>query len=135
MPYLDSNVFIYPVIYQAEYEPKAKRAKQILQNIENGKTDAYTSTLTWDEVVWVISRTLNRSEGINQGKKLLDFPNLKLIPADSQVLSRAQRLIEKHKIRPRDAIHVASALERKITEIISDDSELEAIKEIVRIPL
>jgi predicted nucleic acid-binding protein len=135
MQYLDSNVFIYPVIYQAEYEPKAKRAKQILQNIENGKTDAYTSTLTWDEVVWVISRTLNRSEGINQGKKLLDFPNLKLIPADSQVLSRAQRLIEKHKIRPRDAIHVASALERKITEIISDDSELEAIKEIVRIPL
>jgi predicted nucleic acid-binding protein len=135
MPYLDSNVFIYPVIYQAEYEPKAKRAKQILQNIEGGKTDAYTSTLTWDEVVWVISRTLNRSEGINQGKKLLDFPNLKLIPADSQVLSHAQRLIEKQKIKPRDAIHVASALERKVTEIISDDSELDVIKEIVRIPL
>lgn len=135
MPYLDSNVFIYPVIYQAEYEPKAKRAKQILQNIESGKTDAYTSTLTWDEVVWVVSRTLNRSEGINQGKKLLDFPNLKLIPADSQVLSHAQRLIEKQKITPRDAIHVASALERKVTEIISDDSELDIIKEIVRIPL
>jgi predicted nucleic acid-binding protein len=134
MPYLDSNVFIYPVIYQAD-EPKAKRAKQILQNIESGKTNAYTSTLTWDEVVWVVSRTLNRSEGINQGRKLLDFPNLKLIPADSQVLSRAQRLIEKHKIKPRDAIHVASALERKNAEIISDDSELEAIKEIVRIPL
>ena len=135
MPYLDSNVFIYPVIYQAEYEPKAKRAKQILQNIESGKTDAYTSTLTWDEVVWVISRTLNRSEGINQGKKLLDFPNLKLIPADSQVLSHAQRLIEKHNIKPRDAIHVASALEKKVTEIISDDSELDVIKELVRIPL
>ena len=135
MPYLDSNVFIYPVIYQADYEPKAKRAKQILQNIESGKTDAYTSTLTWDEVVWVISKTLNRSEGINQGKKLLNFPNLKLIPADSQVLSHAQRLNKKPKIKPRDAIHVASALERKVTEIISDDSELDVIKEIVRIPL
>jgi len=135
MPYLDSNVFIYPVIYSAESEPKAKKAKEVLLSVEAGKTDAYTSTLTWDEVVWVVSKTMGRSEGINQGKKLLGFPNLKFISTDSSVISHAQRLIEKYKISPRDAIHVASALERKIIEVISDDSELDIIKETQRIPL
>jgi predicted nucleic acid-binding protein len=135
MPYLDSNVFIYPVIYSAESEPKAKKAKEVLLSVEAGKTDAYTSTLTWDEVVWVVSETMGRSEGINQGKKLLGFPNLKFISTDSSVVSHAQRLIEKYKISPRDAIHVASALERKIIEVISDDSELDIIKETQRIPL
>ena len=135
MPYLDSNVFIYPVIYPAESEPKAKKAKEVLLSVEAGKTDAYTSTLTWDEVVWVVSKTMGRSEGINQGKKLLGFPNLKFISTDSSVVSHAQRLIEKYRISPRDAIHVASALERKIIEVISDDSELDIIKETQRIPL
>lgn len=135
MPYLDSNVFIYPVIYQVESEPKAKKTKEILKSVETGKLDAYTSTLTWDEVVWVISKTMGRSEGINQGKKLLGFPNLKLITTDASVVSHAQRLIEKRKVNPRHAIHIACALEKKITEIISDDSELDVIKEIQRIPL
>ena len=133
MPYLDSNVFIYPVIYQEESEPKAKKAKEILSSVEAGKLDASTSTLTWDEVVWVVSKTMGRNEGINQGKKLLGFPNLKFIPTDGPVVSHAQRLMEKRKINPRDAIHVASALERKINEIVSNDSELDVIKEIKRI--
>jgi len=135
MPYLDSNVFIYPVIYETGSEPKAKRAKEILLSVESGELAAYTSTLTWDEVVWVISRTMGRSEGTSQGKKLLGFPNLTFIAADGIILGRAQRLIEKQKINPRDAIHVASALEKKILEIVSDDSELDMIKEIRRIPL
>ena len=134
MPYLDSNVFIYPVIYQEESEPKAKKAKEILASVEAGKLEAYTSTLTWDEVVWVVSKTMGRSEGINQGKKLFGFPNLEFITADIHVVCRAQKLIEKYKINPRDAIHVASALEKKIKDVISDDSDLNVIKEIQRIP-
>jgi predicted nucleic acid-binding protein len=47
MPYIDSNVFIYPVIYKTETQPKAK---EILLKIEKGELKAYTSTLTWDEV-------------------------------------------------------------------------------------
>jgi uncharacterized protein len=135
MPYLDSNVFIYPVIYQAESEPKAKKAKELLLSVEKGRLVAYTSTLTWDEVVWVVSKTMGRAEGVNQGKKLLGFPNLKFISTDNSVISHAQRLSEKYKINPRDAIHLASALEKKITEIVSDDSELDKLKEIKRVSL
>jgi predicted nucleic acid-binding protein len=38
MVYVDSSVFIYPVIYQTESQQKAKRAKEILLKIESGGT-------------------------------------------------------------------------------------------------
>ena len=135
MPYLDSNVFIYPVIYPAKTQPKAKKAKEILHDVEKGKFAAFTSTLTWDEVVWVINRVMGRSEGINQGRKLLGFPNLQFIPADENVIVHAQRLLNKYKLSPRDSIHVASALEKRTNAFISDDADFDQIKEINRTPI
>jgi len=135
MPYLDSNVFIYPVIYQTEAQPKASKAKEILRNVENGKLSAYTSTLTWDEVVWVVSKVMGRSEGINQGQKLLGFPNLQFVTADENVIIQAQRLMNKYKMSPRDSIHLASALERRTKSVISDDADFDQVKEITRTSL
>jgi predicted nucleic acid-binding protein len=135
MSYIDSNVFIYPILYAAESEPKANKATQILLSIEKAELPAFTSTLTWDEVVWVISKTMGRSEGINQGQKLIGFPNLEFIGADANVLSQAQSLIEKYNLSPRDSIHVASAIQRKIKTIISDDKDIDQVKEIKRVPL
>lgn len=135
MLYIDSNVFIYPVIYQTDPQPKAKRAKEILLSIEKGEQSACTSTLTWDEVVWVVTKVMGRNDGITQGRKLLGFPNLQFINADENVLTTAQKLIEKYKLNPRDSIHVASALDRRIKTVISDDEDLDIVKEIKRTPL
>ena len=135
MPYVDSNVFIYPTLYTAEIEPKVKRAKQILINIEKGELPAFTSTLTWDEVVWVVSKTMGRNEGLSQGQKLLGFLNLQFINVDENVLSRAQALMTKYNLDPRDSIHFASAIERKIKIIISDDKDADKIEELKRTPI
>jgi hypothetical protein len=135
MPYIDSNVFIYPVIYRTETQQKAKKAKEILHQIENGELSAYTSTLTWDEVVWVVSKALSRNDGIRQGKKLLGFPNLEFINVDEGILTLAQMLIDKYKLSPRDSIHIASALSRKTKAIISDDGDFDQVKEISRTSL
>ena len=135
MPYIDSNVFIYPVIYKAETQPKAKKAKEILLKIEKGELKAYTSTLTWDEVTWVVNKVLGREDGIHQGRKLLGFPNLEFINVDEGTLTLAQMLLDKYKLNPRDSIHIASALSRKINIIISDDEDFDQVKEITRTPL
>jgi predicted nucleic acid-binding protein len=135
MPYIDSNVFIYPVLYQTETQQKAKKAKEILLKIESGEISAYTSTLTWDEVVWVVSRVIGRNDGIAQGRKLLGFPNLNFINADENVLTHAQTLLDKYKLSPRDSIHVASALAKNIKAIISDDADFDQVQEIKRTPL
>jgi hypothetical protein len=135
MAYIDSNVFIYPAIYQTEAQAKAKKAKEILLKIESGELSAYTSTLTWDEVVWVVARVLGRDDGIRQGKKLLGFPNLEFINVDEGTLTLALTLLDKYKLSPRDSIHVASALGRKIKGVISDDEDFDQVKEITRTPL
>ncbi len=135
MPYLDSNVFIYPVIYDEEAEPKARKAKELLLKIENGKLPAFTSTLTWGEVVWVVSKVMGRTEGVCQGRKLLGFPNLQFVATDENVLARAQKLVDKYKLSPRDSIHVASALEKRTKSVISDDADFDQVKEIKRMPL
>lgn len=135
MLYIDSNVFIYPVIYETENQQKAKKAKEFLLKIEDGEVSAYTSTLTWDEVVWVVSKVLGRADGINQGRKLLGFPNLEFINVDEEVLSLAQFLLNKYNITPRDSIHSASAIIKKIKTIVSDDKNFDQIQEIKRIPL
>ena len=135
MQYVDSNVFLYSVLYSPDLELKAKRAKEILQKIENKELFAATSTLTWDEVVWVATKLLGRSGGITLGQKLLGFPNLEFISVDEAIIAQAQSLMDKYKLSPRDSIHVASALSRKATIIISDDEDFDQIKEIKRAPL
>lgn len=135
MSYIDSNVFIYPVIYSPESQKKARNAKEILLKIERGELKAYTSTLTWDEVVCVVTKTLGAEDGADVGRRLLGFPNLEYIDVDRRVLSSAQNLCEKHKIGPRDSIHLASAITKNIKHVISDDSDLDKTKEIERIPL
>jgi hypothetical protein len=135
MPYIDSNVFIYPVIYQTESQQKAKKAKEILLKIEKGEISAHTSTLTWDEVVWVVGKLLCRDDGINEGKKLLGFPNLEFINVDEGILTLAQNLLNKYKLSPRDSIHVASAVSRKVKAVISDDKDFDQVKEVTRAPL
>jgi len=135
MPYIDSNVFIYAAIYQTESQQKAKKAKETLLKIENGEISAYTSTLTWDEVVYVVSKLLSRNDGINQGKKLLGFPNLEFIDVNEGILTVALNLLNKYKLSPRDSIHAASAISRKIKTVISDDKDFDQIDEITRTPL
>jgi len=134
MHYIDANVFIYPVLYE-ERNLKAKNSKIILLSIEKGELSAYTSTLTWDEVVWTIRKTLGRDQATDQGKKLLGFLNLQWIAVDENVLSQAQALLTKYNLHPRDSIHVASAIDRKIENFISDDADIDRVKEIKRKPL
>ena len=135
MSYIDSNVFIYPILYAEETEPKAKQAKQILLSIEKGELSAYTSTVTWDEVVWVVKKTMGRDEAISQGEKLLGFLNLRWIILEENILSIAQSLMNKYPLSPRDSIHIASALGAKIKTIISDDRDIDHGKETKRIPI
>ena len=135
MKYVDSNVFILPIVYDAEVESKAKSAKSVLIKIADGDLNAATSLLTWDEIVWVVRKLNSLNVAIKEGGKFLQFPNLELLEVKGSVISKAQEIVEKYGIKPRDAIHVASAIENGIKEIISDDSDLDIIKEITRVSL
>jgi len=134
MIYVDTNVFLYPVLYE-EKRRIARLAKKILIKIANGEIKAATSTLTWDEFVWVIMKTLGREIAIREGEKFLIFPNLKFLQINEIVIQKAQKLVEKYEINPRDSIHISCALVNGIKEIISDDLDFNRVKEIKRISI
>ena len=131
--YIDSNVFLYPVLYNDIKESEA--ARKILSEIERKNIQAYTSTLTWDEVSYVVERTFGKTDSIEVGKRFLNFPFLRFIPVDDEIIRRGQVIREKYNLKPRDSIHLSCAIERNISKIITDDADFDGIKEITRIPI
>jgi len=131
--YVDSNVFLYPVIYEPEAVEEAKKSKNFLLKISQGLIEACTATITWDEIVWVVRKLFGVNPSIEQGRKFLEFPNLKLLGVKRSTIIRAQKLMEKYKIKPRDAVHAAIALEKGIMVIVSYDKDFDKVKEIKRL--
>jgi len=131
--YVDSDVFLYPVIYDETAVVEAKESKDLLLKIALGKIEAYTSSITWDEITWVVRKLFGTDLSLNEGKRFLSFPNLRLLGIKRTTVLKAQEIVEKYKLRPRDAVHIAAALENKITTIVSYDKDFDLIKEIERI--
>jgi len=131
--YVDSNIFLYPVIYKPETVKEARESKNFLLKISEGLVEACTATITWDEVVWVVRKIFGLKPSIELGRKLLEFPNLKLLNVKRSVVLRAQKLMEKYGIKPRDAIHAATALENGVETIVSYDRDFDKLEEIKRL--
>ena len=129
--YVDSNVFISPLT--SDSSQRSTSSKSVLAAIEDGSVLAYTSTLTWDEVVWVARRLLGRQDAVQSGEKLITFPNLRFVPVSEDVVRSAQRLMSEYGATPRGSIHVASALSRDATALLSDDAGFDAIPVIRRV--
>ena len=94
-----------------------------------------TSLLTWDELSWVVRKIEGMEAGLTAGATFLKLQNLSLLAVNLSVILRAQELIDKYQLKPRDAIHVSTALSAGEREMISDDAELDVVREIKRRPL
>lgn len=132
MTYLDANVFVYAV---GNDDRKSKICIEIIKKLLRKEIKGETSLLTWDEFIHSVRKQYGGGVAVEEGKKFLKFPNLIFLEVDKNVISKAQELIEKYNLKPRDAIHAASALINGINEIISDDSDFDNIKELRRIKL
>jgi len=124
MIYIDSNVFLYAMLNR---ERIGNRARALLGEVQQGKKHACSSVLTFDEIVWSVLRHRGREEAVAAGEGFLNFPNLKLIPADGDLAAKALEIIKKHGLGPRDAIHAASAISQNAETIISSDQHLDKI--------
>jgi len=131
--YIDSNVFIYPAIYDPDAIPEAARAKARLDEIASGSVKACTSALTWDEVTWVTRRLFGSERAAAQGASFLKLPNLRLLRVDLEIISLAQSLLQKHSLKPRDAIHAATATRNGIDKILSYDEDFDVLPNLVRV--
>lgn len=129
MKYIDSNIFIYPILYG---DKKANSCKEILLKLARNEIKACTSILSWDEVVFIIKKFRGKEIAAIEGGKLLRMPNLIFLKVDEPIVFRAQEIVSKYHLNPRDAIHAASAISNNCSEIISDDSDFDIIPAIKR---
>lgn len=133
MNYIDSNVFIYPVLYQGK---KADNAKKILSEMVDGEIACATSSLTLDEIMWVVMNETDREKSLQIGKDILSLPNLKILNVTTEHIMQSITLMEKYKkLKPRDAIHLAVCTTAGIFRFITDDADFDHISEIKRITL
>ncbi len=132
MFYFDANVFILPQIYE-ESITEVKRAKEYLIKLAEGEIKGCTSVLTWDEIVYIVRRNFGKEESLYAGKMFLSFPNLKIYPIDLDIILKAQEIVERFNVKPRDAIHASCALKFCNGRIISNDSDFDKINGIERI--
>ena len=132
MKYVDTNVFLYPILYP-DSEAKVMHAKGIF--FASNVTPLITSALTWDEIVWVVKKRFDIEKAKMEGRKFLSLPNITIVPVDDKLLSNAQNLIERYNLNPRDAIHAATAIGQNVTEFVTDDKDFYVVKELKIKPL
>jgi len=129
MAYIDANIFIYAISKDAA---ESDACMSILDSIVRGKIPATTCTLTWDEVIHGVAHNKGREEAAAAGEALLAIPRLKIIPADREMISLAQRIYTTYGLKPRDSIHAACAILQGEREIYSMDSDFDKVKELKR---
>lgn len=125
--YLDTNVFLYAILYADE---KAINCKNILMKMATGEIECFTSYLTWDEVTYKIRKLLGNEQAIIYGESFLRLANLKFVDVDRRVISEAQKIINSLKFASRDSIHLASALLSGCDLFVTDDSDFDSVKNI-----
>ena len=126
MLYIDANIFIYSTINTQEL---GKSARLLLGRIQQGEEKAITSALTYDEVFWAIKKH-NLDLAFEACEALLNFPNLEIIPADRELALSALQLIRECNLAPRDALHAATAILKKVAYIVTTDAHFGKIKEL-----
>ncbi len=130
--YLDANVFVYATLNR---EDIGDRARALLRRVQEGKSQAASSTLTFDELVWAVKRHRSIEDAANAGEAFIGMPGLELIEVSGTLISAALELIRRYKFDPRDSIHAACALFRNAEAIISDDEHFDRLREIQRRPI
>ena len=127
--YTDSNLFIYSALDKGVIGDEAKK---ILKNISDGKYKAYTSILTFEEVLWKLQKAVGRDIAAETSKRLMNLKNLEFVNTDLGIIQKAIEFYLAEKLDPRDSIHLASMKKLKLNLIISSDSDFDKIKEIKR---
>ena len=115
---LDTSVFIYHLEAHPVYLPLTR---ELLAGVETGRWTAVTSMVTVMELTvrpWQLDRpaVARAYEAL-----LVHFPHLILADVTRDVARRAAQLRARYRIRPADALQVATALIHEATAFVTND--------------
>ncbi len=115
---LDTSVFIYQVEAHPDYLPLTQA---LFAGVQDGRWTAVTSTITLMELTvrpWQLDRPAVARE---YEVLLVHFPHLSLLDVTRDVARRAAQLRAEYRLRPVDALQIATALVHGATAFVSND--------------
>lgn len=123
----DTSIFIYQVEDSPRY---AAVSEEALDGMSRGVVEGVTSILTLMEVA-VRPLQLGRPDAADEYELLLaSYPNLLVVDLDRPSARRAAELRATYRLRPADALQVASCLEHGATALLTNDKGLRRVQEL-----
>lgn len=118
---LDTSVFVYHLEAHPRYLPLTQ---ELLASIEAGQPMAITSTVTIMELTvrpWQVGRPAVARE---YEALLAHFPHLALADVTRDVARQAAQLRARFRLRPADALQIATAVVHGATAFVTNDRRL-----------
>lgn len=119
--YWDSNAFLG---WLAEEADKVEECRAVIRAAEEGKTLLITSALTVAEVLWLRGEPRIAAENADKVQRFFEHGYIVVNDLDRRIAKAAQRLVWHHDIKPKDAIHVASAIDAGVDRMETFDTGL-----------
>jgi len=127
---LDTAIFIYHLEAHPRYRPLTQ---ELLAGIQSGRQTAITSTVTVMELTvrpWQVGRPAVARE---YEVLLVHFSHLTLADVTRDVARRAAQLRARYRLRPADALQVATALVHGATAFVTNDRRLTRLRPLLDI--
>ncbi len=119
--YWDSDAFIG---WLAEEHDKVNECRPVIQAAEGGKTLLITSALTLAEVLWLRGRPPIPPEDAETVQRFFAHEYIAVVDVDRTMAEEARKLVWSHGIAPKDAIHVATAIDVEADRMETFDGAL-----------
>jgi predicted nucleic acid-binding protein len=118
---VDTAIFIYHIETHPLY---SRLTTELLDGVESGQWSAVTSVITIMELT-VHPWRINRPHIAREYEAFLaHFPNLVLADVTRDIARRAAQLRARHRLRPADAIQIATAMRQGATAFVTNDRGL-----------
>jgi predicted nucleic acid-binding protein len=124
---LDTSVFIYHIKATSPY---AAPAAMVLDSLSAGAFAGITSVLALMEIA-VKPLQLDRPEAADEYELILtNYPHLTIVDVDRTIARRAAELRAIYRLRPADALHLGTSLERGATAFVTNDKDLRRVTDL-----
>lgn len=119
--YWDSDAFIG---WLAREDDKVSECRAVIRAAEEGKTMLITSALTLAEVLWLRGKPPIPAEDAETVQRFFEHDYIAVVDVDRAMAEEARKLVWGHGIAPKDAIHVATAIDIEVDRMETFDRDL-----------
>lgn len=118
MIYLDSNIF---VIGANPNDKRQEKAILLLELVEEGEIDAFTSVITVDEVVYTLSSIVSQKKAEKVWGDMMNEPGLQIKDLDKKKTVSARKYFPE--LDPRDALHFQTFKSSEAEKLVTEDKD------------